>query len=118
MVDPFLESVYCLVTFVFFMVSDNGILLSFYLSTLHTLFPQYLGCKNKCTVAEFLAIDDEAFQHKRLVRFFKRAGFNVVRYVGEDLASIPDRLVWGGCGTLMNRDIDTLLKEWSTILKV
>ena len=72
--------------------------------------------EKKCTLAEFLAIDDEAFQHKRLVRFFKRAGFKPIRYVGEDLSSVPDRLVWGGCGTLMNQDISTLMERWSKIL--
>lgn len=72
--------------------------------------------EKKCTLAEFLAIDDEAFQHKRLVRFFKRAGFRPVRYVGEDLSSVPDRLVWGGCGTLMNQEIPTLMERWSKIL--
>lgn len=75
------------------------------------------GYNKKCKTAEFLAIDDEAFQHKRLVRFFKRAGFKVIRYVGDDLASVPDRLVWGGCGTLMNREIKTLLTRWSKVLQ-
>ena len=114
---PCLELVYCLVTYVFFMASVIRILPQRDLSTTHTLF-QILGYKNNCTIAEFLAIDDEGFQHKRLVRFFKRAGFHVVRYVGEDLASVPDRLVWGGCGTLMKREIRPLLIEWSTVLKI
>jgi hypothetical protein len=69
-------------------------------------------------MAEFLAIDDETFQHKRLVRFFKRAGFRVIRYVGEDLSNVPDRLVWGGCGTLMNREIEILLSQWSKTLQL
>ena len=80
-----------------------------YMSVLH-------GKKSGCGKAEFLAIDDEAFQHKRLVRFFSRAGFNRIRYVGDDIANIPDRLVWGGCGTLMNQTIDNLLILWSKIL--
>jgi hypothetical protein len=71
-----------------------------------------------CTVAEFLAIDDEGFQHKRLVRFFKRAGFQTIKYVGDDLASVPDRLVWGGCGTLMNQKIDLLLERWTKIISI
>jgi len=68
-------------------------------------------------IAEFLAIDDEDFQHKRLVRYYKRAGFTVVKYVGEDVGSIPDRLVWGGCGTLMNADIPVLMGKWTTLMK-
>jgi hypothetical protein len=74
------------------------------------------GKEKRCETAEFLAIDDEPFQHKRLVRFFQRAGFRKIRYVGDDLASVPDRLVWGGCGTLMNRPIEELLQIWSKIL--
>lgn len=74
------------------------------------------GYDKGCSIAEFLAIDDEAFQHKRLVRFFKRAGFNVIKYVGDDLASVPDRLVWGGCGTLMNEEIEKLLLSWTKTL--
>jgi len=76
------------------------------------------GKANNCEIAEFLAIDDESFQHKRLVRFFRRAGFRVLRYVGDDLKDIPDRLVWGGCGTLMNRNIDELLDFWTGIIFV
>ena len=75
-----------------------------------------IGHEKGCSVAEFLAIDDEEFQHKRLVRFFKRAGFNPIRYVGDDLASVPDRLVWGGCGTLMNEKIESLLLGWNKVM--
>ena len=89
--------------FFFFLISIN---LPFFIS----------GYDKGCSIAEFLAIDDEAFQHKRLVRFFKRAGFNVIKYVGDDLASVPDRLVWGGCGTLMNEKIEKLLLIWTKTL--
>jgi hypothetical protein len=71
-----------------------------------------------CSVAEFLAIDDEAFQHKRLVRYYKQAGFKVVKYVGDDFKDIPDRMVWGGCGTLMREDMDVLLYKWTQLLAV
>jgi len=74
------------------------------------------GRKQGCSTAEFLAIDDEEFQHKRLVKFFNLAGFKTIRYVGDDLQNIPDRLVWGGCGTLMNEKIDNLLARWNKIL--
>ena len=74
------------------------------------------GTEQKCGIAEFLAIDDEPFQHKRLVRFFRRAGFQQIRYVGDGIGDIPDRLVWGGCGTLMNQKIENLLTSWTKIL--
>jgi hypothetical protein len=69
-----------------------------------------------CIEAEFLAIDDEPFQHKRLVKYYRLSGFEFVRYVGDDFKSIPDRLVWGGCGTLLRKDINYLLRYWSSLL--
>jgi len=75
-----------------------------------------LGQENGCSIAEFLAIDDEEFQHKRLVRYYRRVGFQVVKYVGEDVSNIPDRLVWGGCGTLMKEEIPVLVEKWSNLL--
>jgi hypothetical protein len=74
------------------------------------------GKEKGCNIGEFLAIDDEEFQHKRLVRYYKRVGFRVVKYVGEDITNIPDRLIWGGCGTLMKEDIDVLLRKWAKLL--
>jgi hypothetical protein len=67
-------------------------------------------------VAEFLAIDDEARQHRKLVRYYERSGFQVIKYVGDGFMDIPDRMIWGGCGTLMRQDIDTLLERWTTML--
>ena len=86
-----------------------GLLLG-YLCLLH-------GQEQGCTTAEFLAIDDEDFQHKRLVRYYRQAGFDLIKYVGDDLASIPDRLVWGGCGTLLRKDIPFLLQKWTRIME-
>ena len=66
---------------------------------------------------EFLVIDNAKFQHKRLIRYYKTAGFREVRYVGEELKDIPDRLVWGGCGTLMTEGIDGILEKWTRIIR-
>lgn len=76
------------------------------------LFGQEKGCRD----GEFLAIDDEEYQHKRLVRYYKQAGFDVIKYVGDDFRDIPDRMVWGGCGTLLRKDIGFLLDFWSMLL--
>jgi hypothetical protein len=76
------------------------------------------GHQQGCLVAEFLAIDDEAFQHKRLVRYYQQAGFQIVKYVGDDFKDIPDRMVWGGCGTLMREDMKVLLTKWTRLLTV
>lgn len=69
-----------------------------------------------CQTAEFLAIDDEDYQHKRLVRYYTTAGMDIVKYVGDDFRDIPDRMVWGGCGTLLRKDIGSLMTFWSSIL--
>jgi hypothetical protein len=73
--------------------------------------------QGSCVAAEFLAIDDADFQHKRLVRYYKNAGFDVIKYVGEDFKEIPDRLMWGGCGTLLRKDVDTLLNFWTGLME-
>lgn len=75
------------------------------------------GKESGCVDVEFLAIDDAELQHKRLVRYYKTAGFSEVRYVGEELKDIPDRLVWGGCGTLMTEKIDLILEKWTRIIR-
>jgi len=73
------------------------------------------GIEQGCEIGEFLAIDDGVSQHTRLVRHYKRLGLNVVRYVGEDIANVPDRLIWGGCGTLMNTNLVDLLGKYNNI---
>lgn len=85
-------------------------LLMGYLCMLH-------GKKGGCDRAEFLAIDDEDFQHRRLVRYYKQAGFDFIKYVGDDFGDIPDRMVWGGCGTLLRKDIQYLLEYWSKLME-
>ena len=85
-------------------------LLMGYLCLLH-------GQEQGCHVAEFLAIDDQELQHKRLVRFYKHAGFALVKYVGDGFMDIPDRMVWGGCGTLLRQDIPVLLESWTRLME-
>lgn len=75
------------------------------------------GKKNGYTIAEFLAIDDEEKQHRKLVQYYRRSGFKIIKYVGDGPGDIPDRLVWGGRGTLMREEIDTLLKSWTRVFE-
>ena len=75
------------------------------------------GKEKGCKEAEFLAIDDEDRQHKRLVRYYKNAGFDFIKYVGDDFKDIPDRMVWGGCGTLLRKDISYLLSYWTRVME-
>jgi hypothetical protein len=86
-----------------------GLLLA-YLCLLH-------GQEQGCQIAEFLAIHDEDVQHKKLVKLYSATGFDVIKYVGDDLRDIPDRLVWGGCGTLLRKDIPFLLNKWTLLLE-
>lgn len=85
-------------------------LLMGYLCLLH-------GQTKNCRHAEFLAIDDEDRQHKRLVRYYRSAGFDFIKYVGDDFKDIPDRMVWGGCGTLLRKDIPSLLAFWTKLMQ-
>jgi hypothetical protein len=68
-------------------------------------------------VAEFLAIDDEPYQHARLVKYYTTAGFVKIKYVGDDWTDIPDRLIWGGCGTLLRQSCVTLLCKWTKLME-
>ena len=84
------------------------------LGTLSLLAAYEAGCR-KC---ELLAIDDGDEYAAKLVRYYSRLGFKVVRVVGENgLRDIPDLLVWGGVGTRMDGDVDTLLEKWGGVVK-
>lgn len=47
------------------------------------------------------------------MRYYKNAGFDVIKYVGDDWKNVPDRLIWGGYGTLLRQDIEFLLDFWT-----
>jgi hypothetical protein len=85
-------------------------LLVAYLCVLH-------GRSQRCQAAEFLAIHDSEWQHRRLVRLYRQSGFDVVRYVGDSWRDIPDRMVWGGCGTLLRKGVPDLLAFWTLLLE-
>jgi len=57
-----------------------------------------------CRGARLLAIRDGERQHRRLVRYFQRLGFEPVRELGAAPADLPLRLLWGGSGLLMRGD--------------
>jgi hypothetical protein len=54
-----------------------------------------------CRRATILAIRDNDAQHRRLVRYFKRQGFEPVRELGAGPLDLAPRLIWGGSGLLM-----------------
>lgn len=57
-----------------------------------------------CRRAQLLAIRDGEQQHRRLVRYFRQLGFRPRRELGAGVADLPQRLVWGGAGLLMEGD--------------
>jgi hypothetical protein len=54
-----------------------------------------------CRTATILAIRDNDLQHRRLVRYFRRLGFEPLRELGAGPLDLAPRLIWGGSGLLM-----------------
>jgi len=69
-----------------------------------------------CRRARLLAIRDDDRQHVRLVRYFRRLGFEPQRHLGASPMDLPLRLIWGGAGLLMAADcrpvLDRALAQW------
>jgi len=66
---------------------------------------------NGCRRAELLAIKDNERQAKVLRRHYSRLGFRAVREVTDDISCVPDRLLWGGIGTLMEVDMELCMEK-------
>ena len=64
-----------------------------------------------CQRARLLAIRDNDNQHRRLLRYFRRKGFSTIREVNAALLDLPLRMIWGGAGTLMSGDLQTVLSR-------
>ena len=73
-------------------------------------------------IARLLAIYDTEGYSKKLVRYFKIIGFEVVKEVGSGPIDLFLRLIWGGAGTLMRGDcsfvLNNMKKKLSLIEKV
>jgi hypothetical protein len=68
------------------------------------------GGERGCDLVCGLAIDDDPRQHARLVAYLKRFGGAAVRRVGDSrLRDIPDRLLYGGRGTIVHGSIPEML---------
>ena len=61
--------------------------------------------------ARLLAIYDDEGYSKKLVRYFKIIGFEIVKEVGSSPVDLFLRLVWGGAGTLMKGDCFHILNK-------
>lgn len=64
-----------------------------------------------CRTGRFLAIRDEERQHRRLVRYFRRLGFEPLRELGAAAWDLPARTIWGGAGLLMQGDCHEVLRR-------
>ncbi len=67
--------------------------------------------KKNIKIARLLAIYDTEGYSKKLVRYFKIIGFEIVKEVGSSPIDLFLRLVWGGAGTLMNGDCFYILNK-------
>ncbi|XP_076886584.1 uncharacterized protein LOC143536491 [Bidens hawaiensis] len=68
-----------------------------------------------CKTAELLAINDSDVYHAKLVKFYRRIGFETVYEVtGSSMADLAHMLVWGGVGTRMDANVERLLLKWCT----
>ncbi|KAL5857456.1 hypothetical protein ACOSQ3_004914 [Xanthoceras sorbifolium] len=76
------------------------------------------GYECGCTTAELLAINDSDIYHTKLVRFYKRIGFEAVHEVtGSTIGDLAHMLVWGGIGTRMDANVEDLLIKWCSRFK-
>jgi hypothetical protein len=75
------------------------------------------GGQRGCTGVYGLAIDDAPDQHRRLVRYLKRFGGIEVRKVGETWKDIPDRLLYGGRGTIIRGDVESMRQRSSNMIR-
>ena len=67
--------------------------------------------KKSSNKARLLAIFDSEGYSKKLVRYFKLIGFEIVKEVGSSPSDLFLRLVWGGAGTLMTGECIPILKK-------
>ena len=67
--------------------------------------------KKSSNKARLLAIFDSEGYSKKLVRYFKLIGFKIVKEVGSSPEDLLLRLVWGGAGTLMKGECNSILKK-------
>lgn len=64
-----------------------------------------------------LAINDAPDQHKRLLRYLKKFGGMEVKRVTDSLADVPARMFYGGFGTIIKGDVDSMLQRGMGMLE-
>lgn len=77
-----------------------------------------IGFERGCDKVFGLAIDDGPQQHARLVAYLRRFGGEPIRRVGESkISDIPDRLIYGGRGTIIRGDVKSMLERAEGMVK-
>lgn len=71
-----------------------------------------------CRCARLLAIRDQELQHRRLVRYFRRLGFQPLRELGGSAGDLAPRLLWGGAGLLMQGECEEGLRRSTRRLRL
>ena len=67
--------------------------------------------KKSSNKVRLLAIFDSEGYSKKLVRYFTLIGFKIVKEVGSSPVDLLLRLIWGGAGTLMTGECNTILNK-------
>jgi hypothetical protein len=75
------------------------------------------GAQKGCRAVYGLAIDDAPEQHARLVRYLQRFGGVPMRRVGDAFRDIPDRVLYGGKGTVICGDIPAMLAKAADMIQ-
>ena len=89
--------------------------LSILLGATSSLMAHEAGCRK----VELLSIDDGNEYAPKLVKYYRRLGFKVVKEVGDNgfFEDLPHLLVWGGVGTRMDGNLQQLLSKWGGIVR-
>ncbi len=74
--------------------------------------------KTSCRFAKLLAIYDDDGYSKKLVRYFRLKGFQVIKEVGSNVPDLFRRIIWGGAGTLMKGKCLVILEKIEKKFKI
>lgn len=99
------------------MKKENGALLSVTPGMLVFMGALAFGYAQGCKEVYGLAIRDENRQHRRLRRYLKRFGGVEVKQVTSRVTDIPERLLYGGQGTIIKGNIECMLKRSQQMLR-
>lgn len=76
-----------------------------------------LAAERRAKAVYGLAIDDAPEQHRRLVKYLARFGGSKVRRVDDSVKSVPDRMVYGGFGTIIRGDVESMLDRGRAMIE-